>query len=110
MTSETTELKRRFHDVVNSEDELRSVVGYPQKRALDKELPVIDDASRRFIAHAPFVFIASSSEKSVLDISPRGDPAGFVLFWTSVHSRFPTDWAIVVSTLSAMCLSIRMSH
>ena len=44
MTSETTELKRRFHDVVDSEDELRSVVGYPQKRALDKELPVIDDA------------------------------------------------------------------
>jgi predicted pyridoxine 5'-phosphate oxidase superfamily flavin-nucleotide-binding protein len=79
MTSETTELKRRFQDVVDSEDELRSVVGYPQKRALDKELSVIDDASRRFIAHAPFVFIASSSKKGVLDISPKGDPAGFVL-------------------------------
>lgn len=79
MTSQTTELKRRFRDVVNSEDELRSVAGYPQQKALDKEIPVIDDASRRFIAHAPFVFIASSSEKSILDISPRGDPAGFVL-------------------------------
>ena len=51
----------------------------PQKRALDKELSFIDDASRRFIAHAPFVFIASSSKKGVLDISPKGDPAGFVL-------------------------------
>jgi PPOX class probable FMN-dependent enzyme len=79
MTSTTTELKRRFHDVVENEDELRSVVGSPLKRALDKELSVIDDASRRFIAHAPFVFIASSSEQGILDISPKGDPAGFVV-------------------------------
>ena len=79
MTSTTTELKRRFHDVVENEDELRSVVGSPLKRALDKELSVIDDASRQFIAHAPFVFIASSSEQGILDISPKGDPAGFVV-------------------------------
>ena len=79
MTSTTTELKRRFHDVVETEDELRSVVGSPLKRALDKELSVIDDASRQFIAHAPFVFIASSSEQGILDISPKGDPAGFVV-------------------------------
>jgi uncharacterized protein len=79
MTSETAKLRRRFRDVVDSEDELRSIVGDPQNRALDKELSVIDDASRRFIAHAPFVFIASSSEKGILDISPRGDPAGFVV-------------------------------
>ena len=72
------DLRRRFRDVVDSEDELRAIVGEPHRRAVDKELSVIDDVSRRFIAHAPFVFVASSSEEGPLDISPKGDPAGFV--------------------------------
>jgi uncharacterized protein len=78
MSYELTELKRRFRDVVAAEVELRAVVGQPQQRALDKEMSVIDDVSRRFIAHAPFVFVASSGEEGMLDISPKGDPAGFV--------------------------------
>jgi len=78
MPHELTELKRRFRDVVASEDELRAIVGQPQRRALDKEISVIDDMSRRFIAHAPFIFVASSGEDGMLDISPKGDPAGFV--------------------------------
>jgi uncharacterized protein len=78
MPDELTELRRRFRDVVASEDELRVIVGRPQQRAIDKEMSVIDDVSRRFIAHAPFVFVASSGEEGMLDISPKGDPAGFV--------------------------------
>jgi PPOX class probable FMN-dependent enzyme len=78
MSHELTELKRRFRDVVAAEVELRAIVGQPQQRALDKEMSVIDDVSRRFIAHAPFVFVASSGEEGILDISPKGDPAGFV--------------------------------
>jgi PPOX class probable FMN-dependent enzyme len=37
---------------------------------------VIDEHSRRFIAQAPFV--ASAGPQGMLDISPKGDPAGFV--------------------------------
>jgi PPOX class probable FMN-dependent enzyme len=78
MPDELTDLKRRFRDVVASEADLRAIVGQPQRRAIDKEMSFIDEVSRRFIAHAPFVFVASSGEQGVLDISPRGDPAGFV--------------------------------
>ena len=78
MSDEITELRLQFRDVVASEDELRAVIGHPQQPAIDKEMSVIDEASRRFIAHAPFVFIASSGEEDGLDVSPRGDPAGFV--------------------------------
>jgi uncharacterized protein len=78
MPEELTELKRRFRDVVATEAELRAIVGRPQQRALDKEISAIDEVSRRFIAHAPFVFVASSGEEGMLDISPKGDPAGFV--------------------------------
>jgi uncharacterized protein len=72
LSHELTELKRRFRDVVAAEGELRAVVGQPQQRALDKEMSIIDDVSRRFIAHAPFVFVASSGEGGMLDISPKG--------------------------------------
>jgi len=78
MPDQLAELKRRFRDVVATEAELRAIAGKPHQRALDKEVTTIDDVSRRFIAHAPFVFVASSGEEGALDISPKGDPAGFV--------------------------------
>ena len=34
---------------------------------------VIDGHTRRFIAHAPFVFMASADADGMLDISPKGD-------------------------------------
>ncbi len=78
MATDDNGLKGRFKDIVTSEDQLRAVVGHPSQRAVDKVVRVIDECSRRFIAHAPFVFVASSGAGGVLDISPKGDPAGFV--------------------------------
>lgn len=71
-------LRHRFRDTVTSEEQLRAVVGQPSERAAAKVIGVIDEYTRRFIAHAPFVFVASSGADGVLDISPKGDPAGFV--------------------------------
>ncbi len=69
----------RFHDVVTSEEELRSWwSGIPRSERSTRSVQVIDDYSRHFIAHAPFVFVASSGEGGMIDISPKGDPAGFV--------------------------------
>src|SRR5436190_6017438 len=77
MASDRIDLRHRFRDVVTSEDELRAIAGPPHARALDKVVRVIDDHSRRFIAHASFVFIGSAADDGVLDVSPKGDPAGF---------------------------------
>ncbi len=69
-------LRRRFRDTVTSEEQLRSVVGQPAERAFAKVVRVLDEHARRFIAHAPFVFVASAGDDGTLDISPKGDPAG----------------------------------
>jgi len=78
MPSDSTNLRHRFRDVVTSEEEISAVVGHAPKRSVDKVVRVIDEHSRRFIAHAPFVFVASAGPRGMLDISPKGDPAGFV--------------------------------
>jgi hypothetical protein len=74
----TEELHSRFDDVITSEEDLRLVVGHAPQRAVDKVVRVIDEHSRSFIAHAPFVFVASVGTGGMLDVSPKGDPAGFV--------------------------------
>jgi uncharacterized protein len=71
-------LRHRFRDTITSEKQLRSVLGQPTERATAKVMRVIDDHARRFIAHAPFVFVASAGADGMVDISPKGDPAGFV--------------------------------
>jgi PPOX class probable FMN-dependent enzyme len=78
MPSDSTNLRHRLRDVVTSEEELRAVVGHAPKRSVDKVVQVIDEHSRRFIGHAPFVFVASAGPQGMLDVSPKGDPAGFV--------------------------------
>ena len=78
MASDSNNLRSRFRDIVTSEEELRAVVGHPPQRSIDKVVRVIDEHSRRFIAHAPFVFVASVGAGGMLDVSPKGDPAGFV--------------------------------
>lgn len=38
----------------------------------------LNDVARRFIAHAPLVIVATKSSEGLIDVSPKGDPAGFV--------------------------------
>lgn len=78
MVNLVNDLRNRFRDIVWSEDDLRAVVGHAPPRAVDKVVRTIDDFSQRFIAHAPFVLVASAAVGGLLDVSPKGDPAGFV--------------------------------
>lgn len=78
MHPEVERLRRRFTEVVESEAEIRAVSGEASALVKAKVLGFIDDMSRRFIAASPFVFLASRGEDGLLDVSPKGDPAGFV--------------------------------
>jgi PPOX class probable FMN-dependent enzyme len=78
MASDRTNLRQRFKDVVTSEAELREVLGYPGDKATAKVVRVIDEYSRRFIAASPFLLIGSVAAGGLVDVSPKGDPAGFV--------------------------------
>jgi PPOX class probable FMN-dependent enzyme len=78
MAVDGADLAQRFSEIVTTEEELRAVVGDAPRRAVDKVMHVIDEHSRAFIAHSPFVFVASAAAGGMLDLSPKGDPAGFV--------------------------------
>ena len=76
--NDAVQIGAQFRDVVTSEDELRAVVGQPPHRSAAKVIHIIDEYARQFIAHAPFVFVASAGIDGTIDVSPKGDPAGFV--------------------------------
>ena len=68
----------KFAEVIKSERELRGVVGEPMARSLRKEIAHLDANCRAFIARSPFMLVASCDAQGRLDVSPKGDPAGFV--------------------------------
>ena len=67
-----------FSDVVRTEAELHAILGEPSEKVVQKTLPALDRHCRAFIAKSPFVLIASSDDKGRMDVSPKGDPPGFV--------------------------------
>jgi uncharacterized protein len=68
----------RFQEEVTSEAQLRQIVGAPARRAVDKVIDRIDRHAREFIELSPFVLVASHDGQGGLDVSPKGDPPGFV--------------------------------
>ena len=68
----------RFREVIRDRAALRALMGTPGERAGNKVIDRIDRHAADFIARSPFLVIASSSSDGVVDLSPKGDPAGFV--------------------------------
>lgn len=68
----------RFEQVIQTEAELREILGYAGKPARDKVISEIDDICRAFIEKSPFVLLGSNDSSGRMDVSPKGDPAGFV--------------------------------
>jgi uncharacterized protein len=63
--------------IVN-EDELREVIGEPTELVLAKISDRLNELTRQFVERSPFVCVATARPDGGLDVSPRGDPAGFV--------------------------------
>ncbi|HXH82173.1 MAG TPA: pyridoxamine 5'-phosphate oxidase family protein [Candidatus Tectomicrobia bacterium] len=81
--------RRWFRDVVTSERELRDVLGQPSERARLKERAALDEHDRAFIAHAPFLLLATANAAGRCDVSPKGDPPGFVRVLDDRHLLIP---------------------
>jgi len=58
-------------------EELETIYGEPNERALRKEIPYVNEDYRAFIELAPFLVLATAGPEG-LDCSPRGDAPGFV--------------------------------
>ena len=63
---------------VDTVEQLRDIVGYPIERVAKKVLPALQDVHLDWVAASPFVLLATSSADGRCDVSPKGDPAGFV--------------------------------
>jgi hypothetical protein len=63
---------------ITDPDELREVVGRPAALVAAKIADRLNALTRQFVERSPFVCVATAHPQGGLDISPRGDPAGFV--------------------------------
>jgi PPOX class probable FMN-dependent enzyme len=68
----------KFSDLITTEAQLRELIGQPSYRAANKAISTLDEHVRAFIGKSPFMLIASSDSQGHMDVSPKGDPPGFV--------------------------------
>jgi PPOX class probable FMN-dependent enzyme len=60
------------------ETQLRAVLGEPTELVRKKIADRLNPLTRQFVERSPFVVVATGRPDGGLDVSPRGDPAGFV--------------------------------
>jgi uncharacterized protein len=63
---------------IDSEHELRGIIGEPTGLVQAKLADRLNDLTSHLIASSPFVCVATASPGGGIDVSPRGDPPGFV--------------------------------
>ena len=63
---------------ITNEQELREIIGVPTDVVTAKLADRLNDLTRQFIERSPFVCVATGRPGGGMDVSPRGDPPGFV--------------------------------
>jgi len=69
-------------------EKLRKLYGDISPKAAVKTITAFDDHCRSFIEHSSFVLLATTNGTN-LDISPKGDPAGFVTVESETQLLLP---------------------
>jgi len=64
--------------MISAEDTLRTTLGEPSEVVKAKVSDRLNPLTRRFVERSPFLCLATSAADGSCDVSPRGDPAGFV--------------------------------
>ncbi len=63
---------------VTTVDDLRAIVGNPNHYVANKVGTRLSAAQRLWLAHSPLGFVATADAQGRVDVSPKGDPPGFV--------------------------------
>jgi PPOX class probable FMN-dependent enzyme len=63
---------------IEEKSTLRAKMGEVSELAAKKTLARLDKYARSYIEHSPFLCIGTADENGHADVSPRGDPPGFV--------------------------------
>jgi len=74
----TTEVDRTAWTGIDTVEQLRGLLGQPIARVANKDRQSLADVHRAWIAHSPFCLISTSAADGTCDVSPKGDPPGFV--------------------------------
>lgn len=67
-----------LRDILTTETEIEAILGKPAPRIVAKTISTLDSICLAYIARSPFVIVASCDAAGRMDVSPKGDPAGFV--------------------------------
>lgn len=78
-----------FKHVISSREALRTVIREPSELVIAKEINFLDAHCKNLIALSPFILIATSNKKGRCDVSPKGDPPGFVQVLSYKHLAIP---------------------
>jgi Pyridoxamine 5'-phosphate oxidase len=106
------EIKSEF--AVTDEKSLRELFPATHTLAALKSLSKLDSHARDFIQRSPFLCIGTQNKDGKADVSPRGDPAGFVQILTMKRWLYRIGpaitgwivWSIFLPTpVSDCCLS-----
>lgn len=68
----------QFKNTIKTEEELRTIIGFPSELVKNKVITYLDNHCSEFISKSPFLVISTSDEFGHCDVSPRGDKTGFV--------------------------------
>jgi PPOX class probable FMN-dependent enzyme len=63
---------------VTTVDELRAIVGTPDDYVANKVKSRLAPVQCEWLAHSPLCFVATTDAAGRVDVSPKGDPPGFV--------------------------------
>jgi uncharacterized protein len=75
--------------LVQSLEELRTLVGTPHEAVIQKSVATIGEQAAAYIGKSPMMFISTSNGRGQCDVSPRGDKPGFVYVANSQQLVIP---------------------
>jgi predicted pyridoxine 5'-phosphate oxidase superfamily flavin-nucleotide-binding protein len=93
----------RFEEVITTRDRLRQIIGNPSPAVITKVIDHIDDICRKFIAASPLVVVATRGADGLIDVSPKGDPAGFIAVLDDKTLAIPDRLGTSASIRSKTC-------
>lgn len=80
---------RLTSETISDETELRELLGEPAAIVCAKVTNRLTAMTRPFIERSPFVCLATADDHGNCDVSPRGDPVGFVRILDDVTLLIP---------------------
>ena len=85
----TSDRFSQFSQFVTSMDDVRGVIGHPKPQIVAKVIDHVSDICKEFIERSSFLLIASSNAQGRCEVSPKGDPMGFVHVLDEKHLAIP---------------------